>query len=75
MNDDDEGRLLRRIEKLTIKNQKLREALKPFADEADRRPWLRELNMTILDCNLGESRLTDRDVLNARTELTQEPKP
>jgi len=75
MNDDNELRLLCRINGLLVENRKLREALKPFADEADRRPWLGELNMASIDCILGGSRLVNRDLLNARAALAEEPKP
>ena len=73
---DEELRLLHRIERLIAENGQLREALKPFADEAyRRRPWLGELHRTILNYNIGGSKLTYNDLLTARTALEQEPKP
>ena len=72
MNDKEELRLLRRIEGLIADNQKLREALKPFADEADQREeWLKAYP----NHALGGCGLTSRDLLTARTALEQEPKP
>jgi len=69
--DKEEPRLLRRIERLVVENKLLREALKPFADEADQREeWLKAYP----NHALGGCGLTSRDLLNARTALKQEPK-
>ena len=61
---------------LVAENERLRAALKPFADEAKRRSWMDAAGLTEMrGWNIGGSALTNADLARAAELLAGSPAP
>lgn len=64
------------VARLREENERLRAALKPFADEAARRSWMDAAGLTEMrGWNIGGSALTNADLARAAELLAGSPAP